>query len=161
MRRIQQSSNLSQTQIKAQYYDNQLCTLDITRQYYWSYALNKMIKAWSEESLIAINSWSLSVWIYFLHLRTLNLRNTGTPIDKILRIKLPVDRRDLCRSTACTSSTGHKMSSTINPGLKSSSSFVHASYRRCNQPATNALGSRNNSTRDSPHRIPSAQQVPF
>jgi hypothetical protein len=98
---------------------------------------------------------------FFLHLRTLNLRNTGTPIDKILRIKLPVDQRDLCRSTAGTSSTGHKMSSTINPGLKCSSSFVHASYRRCNQPATNAIGTRNNRTRDSPHRIPSTQQVPF
>jgi hypothetical protein len=115
-RRIQQSSNLSQTQIKAQY-DNQLCTLDITRQYYWSYALNKTIKAWSEESLIAINSWSMSVWIYFLHLRTLNLRNTGTPIDKILRIKLPVDEIRVALPLAPTL-LDTRWSSTITPGLK-------------------------------------------
>jgi len=62
MRRIQKSSNLSQTQSTD---DNQLCTLEITRQYYWSYALNKIIKAWSEEILIAMNSWSISVWNNF------------------------------------------------------------------------------------------------
>jgi hypothetical protein len=114
MRRIQQSSNLSQTQStlwqSVVHVRHQETILIIRSKQDNQSAKRRKFHSYQQLINICMNS--------FLHLRTLNLRNTGTPIGKILRIKLPVDRRDLCRSTAGTSSTGHKMSSTIKPGLK-------------------------------------------